>query len=381
MSHLLSYNDVHDEGVPTLTIFFSCLVVSWRILDLSVAMTYALMSVYGKRGRSIAAAAAMLRGYSQVYPATDVELEHLQLLISSRLACSATVGAFSYKQDPENHYLLLHSQPAWDALELIWGHDEKHQARMARVLKEVFELACSQPTGDLLADIEFPDPHYLDPMVSIRGKSDPPSKRQKVTSGDGKPIVTFVTGNKKKLEEVQRILGNDLPFEITNEKVDLPELQGDTIDIAREKCLEAARLVGGPVITEDTSLCFTALNDLPGPYIKWFLEKCGHDGLNRMIVGYDDKSAYAQTVVAFCPGPGKDVVIFDGRTMGKIVPARGKLDFGWDPIFEPDEGDGMTYAEMSKDAKDAISHRSRAMAQLKEYFVNEHDSIRACLPR
>ncbi|KAI2506589.1 Pyrophosphatase [Fragilaria crotonensis] len=326
-------------------------VESWRILDLSVAMTYALMSVYGKRGRSIAAAAAMLRGYSQMYPVTDVELEHLQLLISSRLACSATVGAFSYKQDPENHYLLLHSQPAWDALELIWGHDEKHRARMARVLKEYTR------------------------------KSDPPSKRQKVANGDGKPIVTFVTGNKKKLEEVQRILGNDLPFEITNEKVDLPELQGDTIDIAREKCLEAARLVGGPVITEDTSLCFTALNDLPGPYIKWFLEKCGHDGLNRLIVGYDDKSAYAQTVVAFCPGPGKDVVIFDGRTMGRIVPARGKLDFGWDPIFEPDEGDGMTYAEMSKDAKDAISHRSRAMAQLKEYFVNEHDSIRACLPR
>uniref|UniRef100_A0A061R890 Ham1 family non-canonical purine ntp pyrophosphatase n=1 Tax=Tetraselmis sp. GSL018 TaxID=582737 RepID=A0A061R890_9CHLO len=36
-------------------------------------------------------------------------------------------------------------------------------------------------------------------------------------------------------------------------------------------------------MTEDTSLCFNALGGLPGPYIKWFLEKCGHDGLNRML--------------------------------------------------------------------------------------------------
>jgi inosine triphosphate pyrophosphatase len=342
-------------------------------------MTYALMTVYGKRGRSIAAAAAMLRGYSQVYPIDDLELQHLQLLISCRLACSATIGAFSYQQDPENHYLLLHAQPAWNALERIWGHDEKHRAYMARVLKKVFQLACSQPSGDLLADIEFPDAHYLDPVANIRDENEvPSSKRRKVVNG-ARPTLTFVTGNKKKLEEVQRILGNELPFEITNEKLDLPELQGDTIDIAKEKCLEAARLVGGPVITEDTSLCFTALNDLPGPYIKWFLEKCGHDGLNKMIAAFDDKSAYAQTVVAFCPRPGKDVVVFDGRTMGKIVSARGKLDFGWDPIFVPDEGKGLTYAEMSKDSKDAISHRSRAMAQLKEYFVNEHDSIKACI--
>ena len=88
-----------------------------------------------------------------------------------------------------------------------------------------------------------------------------------------------------------------------------------------------------------------------------------------MIGAYDDKSAYAQTVVAYCDGPGKEVLTFDGRTMGKIVPARGKLDFGWDPVFEPDEGGGKTYAEMNKDEKDAISHRGRSFAKLKEYLL------------
>ncbi len=192
--------------------------------------------------------------------------------------------------------------------------------------------------------------------------------------------ITFVTGNKKKLDEVKRILSvddNSLPFSIGNQKIDLPELQGNPLDIVREKCAIAAKEVNGAVITEDTSLCFTALNDMPGPYIKWYLEKCGHQGLNSMIAFSDDKSAYAQTVVGFCPGPGQDVVIFDGRTQGQIVPARGSLDFGWDPIFQPDEGGGKTYAEMSKEEKDAISHRSRAFEKLKSYLLEESSLIKS----
>merc|ERR1712037_691886 len=96
-----------------------------------------------------------------------------------------------------------------------------------------------------------------------------------------------------------------------------------------------------------------------------------------------DKSAYAQTVVAFCTGPEQDIVVLDGRTCGKIVPARGKLDFGWDPIFEPEEGVGggesenkKTYAEMTKEEKDSISHRSRSFALLRTYLVENEVSIK-----
>lgn len=55
-------------------------------------------------------------------------------------------------------------------------------------------------------------------------------------------------------------------------------------------------------MVEDTSLCFNACGGLPGPYIKWFLAKLGHDGLNRMLVGFEDKTAYAQCIFAFTPG-------------------------------------------------------------------------------
>jgi inosine triphosphate pyrophosphatase len=221
-------------------------------------------------------------------------------------------------------------------------------------------------------------------IVPKRSKSITIRLSRFLTSFDGNmpsqlPTLTFVTGNKKKLEEVKHILSsnsNKLPFEITNEKIDLPELQGDDpVEIAKEKCKLAAEQVKGACFTEDTSLCFYALNGLPGPYIKWFLEKCGHDGLNKMLVGFNDNSAYAQTVFAFTIGPGHPVEVFDGRTEGEIVPPRGSLDFGWDPVFEPLEGNGKTYAEMSKDEKNAISHRSRSLAKLSAYLSENAESI------
>jgi inosine triphosphate pyrophosphatase len=69
------------------------------------------------------------------------------------------------------------------------------------------------------------------------------------------------------------------------------------------------------------------------------------------------------------------VRIFDGRTQGNIVPARGPLDFGWDPVFEPSEGGGKTYAEMDKSDKNAISHRYRALNQLRDWLIENSDTF------
>ncbi|KAI6694050.1 hypothetical protein NL676_021760 [Syzygium grande] len=165
--------------------------------------------------------------------------------------------------------------------------------------------------------------------------------------------VTFVTGNAKKLEEVRSILGQSIPFQPL--KLDLPELQGEPEDISREKARLAAIEVSGPVLVEDTCLCFNALKGLPGPYIKWFLQKLGHEGLNNMLMAYEDKSAYALCAFSFMNGPDAEPITFLGKTPGKIVPARGPTDFGWDPIFQPD-GYEQTYAEMPKEEKNKISH-------------------------
>lgn len=184
-----------------------------------------------------------------------------------------------------------------------------------------------------------------------------------------KPVVTFVTGNRNKLAEVVAILGADFPFELRNQAVDLPELQGEPADIAREKCRLAAQQVRGPVLVEDTSLCFNALQGLPGPYVKWFLDKTGHEGLNNLLAAYDDKSAYAQCIFAYASSADDvDPQVFVGRTPGVIVAARGPSDFGWDPIFQPD-GFESTYAEMDKTTKNTISHRYKSLELLRTFLL------------
>ncbi|KAI8816968.1 inosine triphosphate pyrophosphatase [Fimicolochytrium jonesii] len=178
------------------------------------------------------------------------------------------------------------------------------------------------------------------------------------------PLV-FVTGNANKLREVQAIL-SPTGLAVTNHKLDLPELQGTTQTVSREKARHACAVLNKPVLTEDTSLCFKALNDLPGPYIKWFMEGVGHDGLNRMLAGFEDKSADAVCTFAYCE-PGQEPVIFEGRTRGRIVPARGPTDFGWDAVFQPD-GFEETYAELRKEVKNTISHRYRALQKVVEFL-------------
>lgn len=73
--------------------------------------------------------------------------------------------------------------------------------------------------------------------------------------------------------------------------------------------------VQGPVLVEDTCLCFNALGGLPGPYIKWFLEKLKPEGLHQLLAGFEDKSAYALCTFALSTGdPSEPVRLFRGRT-------------------------------------------------------------------
>ncbi|KAN0126559.1 Inosine triphosphate pyrophosphatase-like protein [Russula decolorans] len=184
--------------------------------------------------------------------------------------------------------------------------------------------------------------------------------------------LVFVTGNPGKLREVREILAQGPPIEIESRDLDLPEIQGTTQEVATEKCRRAAELTGGPVITEDTALCFAAMNGLPGPYIKFFLRELGHEGLNRMLDGFPTRAAWALCTFAYSAGPGTEPILFEGRTDGKIVPARGPPKFGWDPVFEA-EDTGLTYAEMESKQKNAISHRGRALEKLRAYLQQALD--------
>uniref|UniRef100_A0A0G4HPL8 Inosine triphosphate pyrophosphatase n=1 Tax=Chromera velia CCMP2878 TaxID=1169474 RepID=A0A0G4HPL8_9ALVE len=193
-----------------------------------------------------------------------------------------------------------------------------------------------------------------------------------VSKAAEKVALHFCTGNKNKLAEVQQILGDKV--DLRSAKIDLPELQGEPDEISKKKCLEAWSQLHVPVIVEDTQLCFNAYKGLPGPYIKWFLEKMGHDGLNKMLAAFEDKTAYAQCVFAYFDGEESEPIVFTGRVDGQIVPARGPKDFGWDPIFEVGSTK-LTFAEMDKEAKNKISHRGRALEKLHGWVLENTERI------
>ncbi|KAK7403958.1 nucleoside triphosphate pyrophosphohydrolase ham1 [Neonectria punicea] len=175
------------------------------------------------------------------------------------------------------------------------------------------------------------------------------------------PVVNFISGNANKLREVKAILEPEI--EVQSQNLDLEEVQGTLEEVTESKCRRAAELVQGPVLVEDTSLCYNALKGLPGPYIKWFIASIGHEGLNNLLAAYTDKSAEAVCTFGYSAGPGHEPILFQGRCPGKIVPARGPPDFGWDAVFE--------FAEMEKTEKNKISHRSLALAKLQAWFKEQ----------
>ena len=104
-----------------------------------------------------------------------------------------------------------------------------------------------------------------------------------MSSASSKPKIYFITGNANKLKEFSAIIGDIGEHELDSKSVDLPEYQGEPEEIALEKCKAALELVKAPVLVEDTSLCYNALHGLPGPYIKWFLEKLKPEGTYHRV--------------------------------------------------------------------------------------------------
>lgn len=68
-----------------------------------------------------------------------------------------------------------------------------------------------------------------------------------------------------------------------------------------------------------------------------------------MLAAYEDKTAFAVCTFAYCAGPDQEPILFQGRCVGNIVPARGPPVFGWDAVFEFENG--VTYAEMENEKK------------------------------
>lgn len=178
--------------------------------------------------------------------------------------------------------------------------------------------------------------------------------------------LTFLTGNKGKLEEARTILGEKI--NLVSQDIDLDEVQEiDSTKIIIKKAQDAYRLVRKPLIIEDTSLYLVAWKGLPGALIKWFLKTVGCEGILDMLKSFTNRSAFAQTAIAY--HDGRNIRMFESTVKGKISEkVKGENGFGWDNIFIPD-GQDKTYAKMKPDEKNKISSRKVALEKLRTYLL------------
>lgn len=186
--------------------------------------------------------------------------------------------------------------------------------------------------------------------------------------------IVFATNNAHKLSEVQAVLGDGFPL-LTPRDCGVTEEIPETQETLEGNALQKARYLhertGRDCFADDTGLEVAALGGAPGVHSARYATD-GHDfaANNRLLLknlaGQENRRARFRTVVALILGGEEH--LFEGIVEGRIVDAqRGGEGFGYDPLFIP-EGCDKTFAEMSAEEKNAVSHRGRAIRKLAAYL-------------
>jgi XTP/dITP diphosphohydrolase len=191
---------------------------------------------------------------------------------------------------------------------------------------------------------------------------------------DGDRLL-FATHNRGKVEEMAALLAPYKVGVVSAADLDLPEpaeTETTFLGNARIKAHAAARASGLPALADDSGIEVQALNGAPGVHTAdWAETPTGRDFLMAMNRTHSElmaanapqpwHAAFRSTLVIAWPD-GVDL-FFEGSVSGVLVwPIRGALGHGYDPMFQPD-GYAVTFAEMTSDEKNRISHRARAFEQ------------------
>lgn len=153
--------------------------------------------------------------------------------------------------------------------------------------------------------------------------------------------VVYVTGNPGKAKYFSELIGLDVP----HMSADITEIQSlDPETVVSAKAKQAYAELKRPVLIEDTWLEISKMERLPGPFIKWFIEELGLEGVCRLADSDDMRRGAAGCAYAYYDGV--KIQVFHGRSEGTIaLSPRGEAGFGWNPVFIP-EGHEKTLGEM-----------------------------------
>lgn len=187
--------------------------------------------------------------------------------------------------------------------------------------------------------------------------------------------LVIATNNKHKVEEIQRVLGGKIELISLKDlgcREEIPE-DGTTL---KENAYQKAKYVWDKYkkncFADDTGLMVEALDGAPGVYsARYAGEHCSFDDnidlLLENMEGKTNRNAYFATVI--CLIQDGEPVYFEGKCEGCILTERyGRGGFGYDPIFMP-KGYGESFAEISMEEKNKISHRGKATEKLIKHLL------------
>ena len=182
--------------------------------------------------------------------------------------------------------------------------------------------------------------------------------------------LVFVTNNSNKLSEIRSLVPDGIEI-LSLKEINCNEELPETNPTLQENALQKERYVfdnyGFNCFADDTGLEIDALGGEPGVYsARYAGEDCSaEDNMNKVLEkleGEENRKAKFRTVIALIID-GKET-LFEGECVGKITTSKSGVEgFGYDPIFTP-KGYQLTFAEMNKVEKGAISHRGKAIQKL-----------------
>lgn len=186
--------------------------------------------------------------------------------------------------------------------------------------------------------------------------------------------ICFATNNGHKLQEIREILGER--FEVISLKEagfegEIPETHETLEENSLEKAEFVYQRIKTPIFSDDSGLEIPALDGRPGVHSAHYAgTRDAQANMSKVLnemTGIEDRTAQFRAVITFFDGSQPKQ--FEGIVKGHIASEQSGVDgFGYDPIFIP-ENNQVTFAEMSAEAKNAISHRKRAVEKLA-IFLN-----------
>lgn len=184
--------------------------------------------------------------------------------------------------------------------------------------------------------------------------------------------ITFVTSNKGKLLEAEKLL-SPLGFEVSQLEISYPEIQASNLEEVASFGLEwilKEKMIKETIMLEDAGLFIHSLNNFPGVFSADVFKSIGLEGILRLMEDEEDRSAHFESCIAYGE-EGSQPMIFKGKVDGEIAhEIKGEHGFGYDPIFVP-KGEKRTFGEMRVEEKNKHSHRGKSLKKLAEFLSNK----------